>query len=136
MIYFKVLSRVCFCLCLGFALSACQPEIIISLASANESIDAPHFTIRNAKDSKSEAMYSSLKLYDGNDNLIWHVRTEPLSNDFGVEDITYGVAPEHFVTVLAAPALEANQEYALVAQGKGLGTLRFSVNSAGILEAD
>ena len=132
----KVLSRVCLCLCLGFALSACQPEIIISLASANESIDAPHFTIRHAKDSSKTPTYSSLKLYDGNDNLIWHVRTEPLSNDFGVEEITYGVAPEHFVTVLAAQALQANQDYALMAQGKGLGTLRFRVNSAGVLEAD
>jgi hypothetical protein len=136
MIDFKVLPRVCFCMCLCFGLSACQPEIVIRLASSGETIDAPRFTLRHAKDSSKAPTYSNLKLYDGNDNLLWHVRTEPFSHDFGVEEITYGVAPEHFVTVLAAPALEANQAYALVAQGKGLGTLRFSVNSAGVLEAD
>ena len=128
------LSRTCFCFALCFLLSACQPEIIINLASANESIDAPQFTLRNGKDASKAPTYSTLRLYDVNDKVLWHIRAEPMSNDFGVGEITYGVAPERFVTVIAAQALEANQEYALMAQGRGLGTLRFNVDGDGILK--
>ena len=134
MIVLKFLSRTCFCFALCFLLSACQPEIVISLASSSESIDAPRFMLRNSKDASKAPSYSTLRLYDVDDKVLWHIRAEPMSNDFGVEEITYGVVPEHFVTVIAAQALEANQEYALMAQGRGLGTLRFNVDADGILK--
>jgi hypothetical protein len=130
---FRLVPRTCTLLCLVLALTACQPEMIISLASTTETISAAKFKIRNAANSENPT-YSSIKLYNANDNLLWHIRTEPLSHDYGIKEITYGVAPEHFVTVIEAQALAPIQEYALMAQGRGLGTLRFTSNAAGVLQ--
>ena len=77
----------------------------------------------------------TVRVYDQNEALVWHLQRDAAVVDKGLERLSYGSAPMGFKVAVAAAPLERGASYTLVVQGRGYGALRFAASSAGILSS-
>ncbi len=75
----------------------------------------------------------TVRIYDQNDSLIWHVKRSSGHESDAIQTVRYGVALGGFNVEVPAGNLLSGKAYTLVVEGSGYGVLRFSVNSSGYL---
>jgi len=112
-------------------LVGCQPSFIVSLASGGETIPKVGFLVKDS-DHPNSPQYSSLRVLDAEGEIVWRVRTEPSTNDMGVENFSYGDSLDGFATVVEAEELVAGGSYTLIVGGSGNGELHFDIAEDGL----
>jgi hypothetical protein len=116
-------------------LTACQPTLDVTLASVQEKLPSPRFTVADRRTPGARPLYNTIKLTDAAGELYWHLRAEPFGVSSSVGSFSYAEAIPGFAVVVAPKPLEPNREYILGVIGEAFGTLRFRVAAAGQVEA-
>lgn len=111
-------------------LVACQPSLVVSLASEGETLPSPAFLVSDPEHPE-RPHYDSVRLYHLDGRLLWHLRAEPFGTEHSVEYLRYGEPPRHFDTLVEPLALVAGGEYSIQVSGRARGTLRFHVTKRG-----
>ena len=118
-------------LALVLGLFGCQPSFSVSLASSEETIPDVGFVVKDSEHPKSPR-YNSVRVLDADGETIWRIRTEPSTNDMGVENFAYGDSLDGFTTVVEAEELVSGESYTLIVGGAGNGELHFDIDEDGV----
>jgi len=116
-------------------LAGCQPELQIGLASTDERLPNPSFTVRDPAQPTERPLYNTIKVMAADGTLLWHLRAEPFGDMNSVARFTYGEALSGFVAVVGAQPLEGGKRYTVHVLGKKTGSLPFTVDASGKLAA-
>lgn len=113
------------------ALAGCRPLLDVRLASADERIPAPRFTITSTSD--EPVRYDVFELLEQSGTTMWRVRAQQFGDYARSTQITYGVVPEGFETEEGPLPLEEGHTYALFFSSKDpqAGRLHFQVEPGG-----
>ncbi|WP_426751718.1 hypothetical protein [Myxococcus sp. Y35] len=121
---------------LAALVGACEPPLIVELASAHERLPTPAFVISEPSQPDGVPRYDSLSIVDKDGAVMWAVRVLPTHVGPGAPRVMYGEAPEGFEVVHAAQTLEHGHVYLVSVAGEGRGTLLFRVEGNGLLSQE
>lgn len=120
---------------LALALSGCQPDLQVALASGDERLPSPSFTVRDPAAPTERPRYNTIKVMEASGTLVWHLRAEPFGDTNSADRFTYGTALPGFIAVVDAQPLQPGKQYTVFVLGKKTGTLRVAVDSGERLSA-
>lgn len=113
------------------ALVACQPALLVSPVSDQETLPAPRFRVQDPSRPGERPLYNTIQLLAANGQVLWHLRAEPFGSTNSVAEFSYGESLAGFVPVVAASPLAPGGRYTLAVSGIAYGTFRFRVDSVG-----
>ena len=114
--------------------TGCQEEYRVSLAKGSSAMALVSFDVERIT-SKEAAQVHTIRLYDQNESLVWHLEKRPDNQEAGVNHVRYGFVPRGFDVEVPATDLRPGSAYSLVVQGSGYGVLRFVVDARGEIVA-
>jgi len=125
------LLRLVVAVLLATLVGACEPPLIVELASAAERIPAPAFVIRAPSQPGDAPRYDSISVMDIDGTHMWSIRAlPPLTGPFPAR-LNYGVLPYGFEELQPARLLTRGRTYHIAVAGEGRGGFRFRVNNDG-----
>jgi hypothetical protein len=114
---------------LALVLSGCQPELQVALASGDERLPNPSFTVRDPATPGERPRYNTIKVVEASGTLVWHLRAEPFGDTNSADRFTYGIVLPGFIAVVDAQPLQPGKQYTVFVLGKKTGSLRITVNA-------
>jgi hypothetical protein len=117
---------------LAAALASCTPTMKVRLATPQETVDSLDLVVEEPEHPRPR--YDTVKLFDEQKRVIWHLRAEPFGDDASQAHLTLGQAPPGFAEVVPAPKL-VEGTYMLVVSGEAHGQLLLHVDGRGRVTA-
>ncbi|RKG68663.1 hypothetical protein D7V80_11745 [Corallococcus sp. CA054B] len=111
-------------------LSSCRPWLEVKLASSNEVLPAPAFTVEEPSQDGKPPRYNAIYVLAEDGTQVWFAR----AHSFGETQsrrIVYGEEPRGFETVDEPQPLERGRLYRIEVAGEAAGTLRFVTGQDG-----
>ncbi len=121
-------------LALGLSLTAgCATTLPVGLASAEEQLPSPRFTIGAQAGEGDPPRYDTLEVLDDAGDTMWKVRAQSFGDAPRPSLVTYGQTPEAFEAVTPAQPLQRSARYHLFVSASGPkdGNLHFETDAEG-----
>lgn len=126
------ISKLASVLVLFVFLVGCEEEFQVTVSDRSEGLMAASFSVEEISE-KQKSMLHTVRMYDQDEELIWHLKRNSSDKGTDLRHVRYGVVPRGFDVKVPASNLKSGQAYTLVVQGSGYGVLRFTVDSSGYL---
>ncbi|NTX54605.1 hypothetical protein [Myxococcus sp. CA039A] len=114
---------------------ACEPPLLVQLASSEESLPSPAFVIREPSRPEGAPRYDAVRISHVDGTPVWTIRARGSLGGPGPARLVYGVVPDGFEEVQPALPLEAGRTYAISVSGEGRGGIHFRIREDGSLTA-
>ncbi|NOK32360.1 hypothetical protein HMI49_03985 [Corallococcus exercitus] len=104
--------------------SACRPWLHVKLASAQERLPAPAFSVEDPSQDGGPPLYDTIHVLAEDGEVVWFARAQSFGGAHPSR-IIYGEVPPSFESVEGPQRLESGRLYRIEVSGTAAGTLRF-----------